>query len=210
MRKWMIPLMAAVVLSMSAAAAQAPVESISAINTTRVVEITDANSEVLPDKFAIFPVESKTAIQQEIRRLYDFVNAVDAKKPPIQFFMQEQRQMVQDGIPEWISPDALEVNEIISIDEINYDEQIGDVRVEFEFATTYETGIRISVLLGITHMDVSQEWDENTDWNTGTEWFALKAEVVNNGRLLIMFPQDVLVKMTTAAATTMIVFNEPF
>ncbi len=210
MKKWMILLMAAMVLGISTAAAQAPVESISAIDTTRVVEITGADDVVLSDEFAIFPVESKVAIEQEIRRFYDFVNSTENKQPPITFFMTEQQQMVEQSLPDGVLPELLQVNEIVSIDEINYTTEIGDVHVEFEFATTYEPGIFVSILLGLTHADVSEEWDEDTDWNTNTEWWVLKAQAQENGDLLITFPQEVLEKMMSAPAITMVVFNQPF
>ena len=208
MRKWMVWFMAAV-LVISAAEAQEPVQSISAIDTTKVVQITGSDDNVILDEFLIFPVESKAAIQQEIRRLYDFVNGTEGE-PPILFFMPEQWQRVEQSLPEGILPEQLQVNEIQSIDEINYSSEIGDVRVEFEFATAYETGKAVSILLGLTFVDVSEEWDENTDWNTVTEWWVLEAEAMDNGNLMVMFPQVVLEKMMSSSATTMVVFNEPF
>ena len=208
MKKFAFWMMAAF-LVLSAAWAQGAVQSISAVNTTQVIEIEGTGGADLPDVFRLFPVEPKAAIEQEIRRLYEFVNASQEQQPPILFFMQEQQQMIREKLPEGVLPDMLQVNEIVTIDEINYDTQIGDVRVEFSFATIYETGKTVSILLGVTTADVSQEWDENTDWNTNTQWHVLEAEVLPNGHLIIAFPQDVLQKMMTATATTMVVFSEP-
>ena len=208
MKKWAAWMVAAV-LVLSVCGARAAVRSVSTSDTTRVVETRGTGQAELPEQFRIFTVESKVAIQQEIKRLYDFVNDAQETRPPVRFFTQEQQQLVQDRLPDSVLPDTLQVNEIISVDEINYDTQIGDVDVEFAFATPYATGKTVTILLGITHADVSREWDENTDWNTDTEWVALDAVAMENGHLLIDFPQDVLEKMTTATATTMVVFNEP-
>ncbi len=206
MKKWTV-LMTVVCLVLAMSGAQAAVQSITTFDTTQVISMSGAAA--LEDPFRIFPVESPTAIQQEIQRMFDFVNAQTGEEPPVRFFAETEQALVQAELPDTLEADTLLVNEILSLGIVNYDEKYGDVSVEFAFATVYEPGKFVTILLGITNADVNTEWDENTDWNTNTLWVALKAEALDNGHLRVTFPQDALVKMMSASAITMIIFNQP-
>ena len=208
MKKWAV-ILAVIMLFAILAPANAAVPSISTSDTTKVVSITVTNSTTESEGFRIFEVESAVAIQQEIRKLYDFVNETEERRSPIEFFEESVQEKIREQLPEEIPLDSLLINEIISVDEVNYDTQYGDVNVEFEFATTYEVGKTVCILLALTYyVDVHSELDEDTELNENTEWVTLEAIALENGHLLIVFPQDVLLKMEQASATTMIVLNE--
>lgn len=206
MRKW-IAGMLTLTLILTVTIATAGVPSISTEDTTSVVWLSTGTSE--NDPFRIYEVKTPKAVQTEIKRLYDFVNDTEEKLPPSQFFSEEIQTMLQDALPEDLALDTMLVNEIITIDEINYDQKYGDVNVEFKFATAYEEGKTVLILLGLTHKDVSEEWDENEDREEYTKWVSVEAIALENGDLLILFPQEVLLEINEATAVTMIVFNEP-
>ncbi len=206
MKRRMVFLMT-LVLVLAMSGAQAAVQSISTFDTTQVISM--SGTTALDDPFRIFPVESPVAIRQEIKRMFDFVNAATGEVPPVQFFAEKEQALVQAELPDTLLPDMLLVNEILSLGIVNYDEKYGDVAVEFAFATVYEPGKFVTVLLGLTNADVNREWDADTNWDTNTEWVTLKAETLETGHLRITFPQDVLVKMMSAPAITMVIFNEP-
>jgi hypothetical protein len=183
-------------LLLTVVGANAAVPSISTSDTTQTESTTASTGATVSDDFKIFIVETPESTQQVISNLYDFVNATEQTQPPARYFSEETQQMIQEKLLDNASLDSLAVNEIVSLKVENYDTAYGDVTVEFSFATEYEIGKAVVVLLGLT------------DAAGNIEWIAVDAVAVEGGGLSAIFPQDVLLKMEQSSAVTMVVFNE--
>lgn len=189
--------MVALVLVMVLAAANAGVPSISTNDTTQIKDMKASASETIDQGFILNVVEPPKVVQNEIQSFYQYVNNETGTKAPIGYFPEAVQQAVQEKLPEDIAEDTLQVNEMISLQTYNYDTKYGDVTVEIAFATVYQEGSTVVVLVGLSDADGN------------IEYVVVDAYVTPSGSLMVVFPQELLLRMEKAAAIPLVVFNEP-
>lgn len=185
MKKFMAMMMA-ITLILTVAVASAAVPSITTNDTTIVTK---------PDTFKIYVADPSDVAQQQIKDLYDYVNAADGTKAPAGFFSDDVQAEIGAKLPEGVSLEDLQVNEIISLKVEDYDTTFGDVVVQMAFATVYDADAVVVVLLTLISADGTMEQ------------VTVDASVNADGTLSITYTQDVLVKMQQAASVMLTVFN---
>ncbi len=177
-------------------AAGAAVPSISTFDSTQVVSITSSADEINDTNFAIFPVEPKDPMKEEIKKMYDFVTAETPLKALAGYFTQEDQDKIAEKIPESLTPDMLDANEITPLAIVNYDVVYEDVYVEFSFATKYEAGKAVVGFLGLM------------DSQGNIQWVALNATVADGGGVICEFTEEICLQMEKAVEMVLIIFSE--
>lgn len=196
MKKW-TTLGVAALMTLSMATAYAAVPSKTTTDISRVVSVSTASDA---QGWTVEVIEDKEPVVEEITKIYDAV--VVQKQAPIEYFPEENQEEVA-LLLEDLDVKTLEMNEFVTIDEVNYDEQYGDAEVIFEFTTMYEQGQRIVVLVGY----YTGERDENGQYIV--EWVTFEAEALEDGTVKVIFTQEQLVRLKEAPAAAMAVLSEP-
>lgn len=194
----------ALALMMLCAAALAdavvPSKTTTDINKTTEVIVTVQDETVeVKETFAIIVAEDKEPVAQEIAKIYTAV--VEEQTAPVEYFPAEVQTVIAEKLPEIENIAELELNEFVTVDEIDYEEAYGDVEVVFELTTLYQPEQQIVVLVGFYTGEVDEEG------NYVVEWVVLDAVVTEEGFVKVLFPTDALVKLQQSEAAAMAVLN---
>ena len=196
MKKW-TAMIVALILLVTLSAASAGVPSISTGDTTRQGGKATASTGVeIPDGFVLEPKDAGDVVQNEIKDMFNFVNATSPAQSLVGYFSDEVQQMIMAKLPDTVALNSLQANEITELYIQNYDTAYGDVTKEFTFATQYAIDQAVVVLIGLV------------DAAGDIVWVAVDAVAIEGGGLAITFPQEVLLQMEQAAEIMMVVFSE--
>ena len=195
MKKW-TAMIAALILLVTLSAASAGVPSISTGDTTQGGKATTSTGEEIPDGFVLEPKDAGDVVQNEIKDMFNFVNATSPAQSLVGFFTDEVQQMIMAKLPDTVALNSLQANEITELYIKNYDTAYGDVTKEFTFATQYAADQAVVVLIGLV------------DAAGDIVWVAVDAVAIEGGGLAITFPQEVLLQMEQAAELMMVVLSE--
>ena len=175
--KKLISLVLVALLALSLATAYA-VPSKTTSDLTKVLEI-ETTGEKPADDFAIVIVEDSEAAKAELEKIIEFVKD---GKAPAGYFPKEL-------LPE--NADALEMNEFVGIEVLNYKPEYGDVTAKLEFGTEYKEGQKVYPLVSIDGV-----------------WAAAPGEAQEDGTVKITFTADELQKMMEST-NILAVLSEP-
>lgn len=147
--------------------------------------------------WSIFVTEPSELIEEEVKLMGEHVAAESIAT----FFDAE----VQEQLPEFKPEAVADVNELIAYELVavacdGYKETYGDAVASFTFATAYEEGAEVTVMLGLPKETV----EENTDALT---WSVQKC-VVENGKINVKFLQKELVQMEEIPALLVVLSAE--
>lgn len=172
-----------------------PSKTASDLNDIDIPEGLDGTA--LPEDFEVRQVETTDTIQTEIEsfRLHRGEN-----KSYISFFPTEVQSAAALLMPEGQDMDSLIAYEMMNVDCINYEYTYGDVLVRIKFATSFEDGQNVVVVLGVENKNTAGEDNQ-------LQWTVLRAEVAD-GYVNITFAQSALLAMEKAPALLMIL-SEP-
>lgn len=145
------------------------------------------------DGWAIFITEPTELIENEVKLMGEHV----ATEPIATFFDAD----VQELLPEFKPENVEDVNELIAYELVavaceGYKAEYNDAHAYFMFATTYEEGAEVTVMIGLPKEYV----EENTDALT---WSVQKC-VVENGEIRVEFLQAELLQMEEIPALMMV------
>lgn len=169
-----------------------------ASDTTTVQHPTGENGTQLPDEFDVRRVEDTEAIRKEIQKMRLHR---EARKSFASFYPLTAQHAAQLLLPDGFDMDSLVAFEMLSVECVNYKPTYGDVLVRISFATPFEDGQCITVMLGL-----ERENRDDPD-NHELDWVALYGEV-KEGCVEIVFPQAGLEIMEEHPALLM-VLSEP-
>lgn len=167
-----------------------------------IVEIkrpTGLDGSALPEDFEVRETEETAIIATERASIRAFVK--DENKPVIQFYPVSVQNEALLLLPEGLDAEKLVAYEVMDVDCVNYKHTFGDVLVRIKFATPYEDGQKLVVMLGLDR-------GQSADSQNQLDWIALRSEV-KEGYVNITFAQAALEIMEERAAL-MMVLSEPF
>lgn len=175
-----------------------------AVNSKTTSDLTNVVGTVVsgtaPEGFEVVVVtEEKEQVTKELAKIFEFVTAGGA---PASYFPTEIQELISVKLP-LVDISALELNEFIAIDVVNFADTITDAVVEFKFATEYAVGQNIVFLMGVYNGDV----DENGEFIV--EWLMLDAVVTESGNIAVTFTQEDLALINDAVAVSVAVLSEP-
>lgn len=199
MKKWLVFVLAAMMMFSAVAYAAAPSKTTS--DVTQVLGYESSTSVTPEADFAVFVTQDKEEVSQELTKIYDYV--ATQQQTPITYFDETVQEDIAEKLPAGSDLGTLEMNEFITIGEQNYKDTYGDVAVQFQFVTQYRVGQKLVALIGIYTGDV------DVNGNYIVEWVALDAEAQANGSVKILFPADILARMADAPALALAVLDEP-
>lgn len=165
-------------------------------------EYYNAGGEPLSDDFRIYLTEKTPVMQEEIRRIENYIQPAGSEPRPIAgWFSDEVINEVSLFAGADFDTDTLLAYEIKAVAAENYIDTYGDVRTAFQFATPYRDGQTIVSVLGVP--------SENPDGANGTqmEWTVLNT-VVEDSMTKITFKQ-LLIPTMEEESLLLIVLSEP-
>lgn len=193
-----ILVVAIMVCSMTAFAA---VPSKTTTNATVVTTIVSTTGVEIAETFSVAVAEDAEPVAKEIEKIYTFVTTNEA--PVIEYFPEEVKTEIIAKLPETIAAEEVEINEFVTIEQMEYTEEYGDVQVTFSFTTVYAPEQNLVALVGL----FSGEVDENGE--PVVEWIVLDAVATEDGSVEITFTQDAMLKMQAAESTSLAIINTP-
>ncbi|MBQ7850719.1 MAG: hypothetical protein IJ343_13425 [Clostridia bacterium] len=182
-----VALLCMILTATSALAASVP--SKTADDLTKV-EIAETETGVVADpSFSVAVTEPTEKITGEVTAMQEFA-AQD--KPVVEFFPAEVQQEIAAVLPETVAVADVVAYELVPVVVENYEENYGDVVIDFEFATVFPEETEVIVLLGLPKAEVAEGED-------AIEWI-VKTGVVSEGKISILFTQEELVRMDVEEA----------
>jgi len=159
---------------------------------------TGIDGSELPEDFEVRETEETAIIAAENTSIRSFVK--DENKPVIRFYPAEAQNEAMLLLPEDLDVEKLVAYEVMDVDCINYKHTFGDVLVRIKFATPYQDGQKLVVMLGLDR-------EQAADSTNQLDWVALRSEV-KDGYVNITFAQAALEIMENHPAL-MMVLSEP-
>lgn len=156
---------------------------------TQTVHAQAVSGVELPEDFNVSIIEDAEQVVKEIIKLFTFVNTpveettpegekIERNPAPIEYFAEEVRAKVEEGFakqflledPEWkpeeFDSKTLEIYEFFTVDEMNYDDEYGDVVARFEFATQYIPSQKVLAMLAFYTGELDEEGNDIVEWET--------------------------------------------
>lgn len=159
---------------------------------------TEIDGSELPEDFEVRETEETAIIAAENASIRSFVK--DENKPVIRFYPADAQNEAMLLLPKDIDMEKLVAYEVMDVDCVNYKHTFGDVLVRIKFATPYQDGQKLVVMLGL-------EREQTADSTNQLDWIALRSEV-KDGYVNIAFAQAALEIMEEHPAL-MMVLSEP-
>lgn len=149
-------LLAAMLLSGLAPAQAAPSKTTADMASARLYQIED--EEVPLAGLAVSITANPEAVEAEIASIYTFT--VENGAPVIDYFGDDVKSQVAALLPEGLDLNSLVLNELVTVEISNLENALldGDILVSFTFATTYEDGQNLVVLVGILSDNGETQW----------------------------------------------------
>lgn len=146
--------------------------------------------------WSIYVTDPSEIIEEEVKLMGEHV----ATEPIATFFDADVQEKLAEVKPEAVA----DVNELIAYELVpvecdGYKAEYGDAYADFEFATAFEDGTELTVMLGLPKEYV----EENTDALT---WTVQKC-VVENGKVRVQFLQEELLQMEEKIPALMVVLS---
>ncbi len=189
--KKFLALVTLVCMTLTAVAAFAEFPSKTAGDLTQIGAIETVTGVEVDPSFAIVVAEETEEIAAQIESMREVVAAGQAL---LTFFPEAVQQEVLAVMP---AAETAVAYELVPVAAANYEEAYGDVEVEFAFATAFEEGTEVVVLLGMP----------NAEAENGMDW-VVKQGVVAEGVVRVTFTQDELVRMEADNAL-MVIMSAP-
>lgn len=152
--------------------------------------------ETMDDAFRIFLVDKTEAMQQEIKRIGEHLNAGNAA---IRWFPEEIVKEAQLLLPENVSADTLTIYDIVAVMSENYKDTYGDVACQSTFASAYSQDCSLVAILGFEVKDAADK--------PYFTWYCLRAEALED-LVEIVFKQLVIPEMEIEPAM-LLVLSQP-
>ncbi len=210
MKKWLsILAAAALMMSMATPCMAEATSSFGAPNQTttvvsRVVSVETVTEEPVPDTFVVEVTENAAPVTKEIEKLYNFLNDDDKADPvaPIEYFeenVQQKvlKQLIDIGMPEDYDMTQIELNELITLREIGYEEVYGDVVAKLEFVTEYQAEQKLVGLIGF------YSGEQNQDGSYVVKWEVAATEVLEDGMVAVTLSQQQMLHFRESATTVL-------
>ena len=159
---------------------------------------TGIDGSALPEDFEVRETEETAIIAAENTSIRSFVK--DENKPVIRFYPTEAQNEAMLLLPEDLDVEKLVAYEVMDVDCVNYKHAFGDVLVRIKFATPYQDGQKLVVMLGLDR-------EQTADSANQLDWVVLRSEV-KDGYVNITFAQAALEIMEERPAL-MMVLSEP-
>lgn len=125
------------------------------------------NGEITEDDFRVWLVELTQAMQDEVARIGEHLNAGGML---LDWFPEQRRAEAVLMLPEDVDAAALIAYDIIALRDENYKDTYGDVNVEIAFGTAYDDRKAMVVLAGFPV--------EGAEEAPYLEWYVLRAEAL--------------------------------
>ncbi len=210
MRKWLSILAAAtLIMSMIFPCMAEAASSFGGSNQTttdgsQVVSVESVTGEPVPDTFVIEITEDEVPVKKEIEKLYSFMNDPEKTEPivPIEYFEEDVQQEVLKwlgalGISEDYNMTLLELNALVTLQEIGYEEVYGDVIVKFEFVTKFQLGRKLVGLIGFYN------GERNEDGSYVVKWEVVPTTVLEDGIVAVTLSQQQMLRFRESATTAL-------
>lgn len=193
-------------MSVAGMADNGAVPSKTTTETSRVVSVETASGTEAT--FTVEITEDAETVQQEIAKLYTFVNDTENGGAPIEHFPVEtqekvREQMIAQGAQENFDLKTLELNEFVTLKETGYAQSFGDAKVKLEFVTKYVPGQKLVALLGFYTGELDAEG------NPVVVWEAMPVEVLEDGNVVIALSEEQLLAFGEADSVALAMLNEP-
>ncbi len=190
----------------------------SARDVVRIHRWYSKSGEVIDDLFKIFLVDKTEMMECEIAHIGEFIAEGHA---PIEWFPEDIQNQAELLLKVDTDPAELMIYDIVAIMAEDYKDTYGDVATEQIFASAYEPGRSMVVMLGFPKKSPEQDavmlncpktTEERmallpTDELSHMEWYCLRAEAIEDA-VEIVFKQLVIPQMEQEPAM-LIVFSEP-
>lgn len=206
MKKW-IAMLLAVTMVLMVTGAYAAVPSKTTSDVGQVSGLHSVSGAVIGSDFTVQIAVDQAPVVQEIKALYAFVNDPLSPKAPIEYFPEETQEAVREAVEAALGEEydmtQMEINEIVTIGEVGYDEAYGDISVSFSLSTRYNPEQKVVALLGIYSGAVDE------DGNFAVEWVVADAQVEEDGQISVILTSDTLSRFGTASTVSMAVLSTP-
>ncbi|MBR3504887.1 MAG: hypothetical protein IKO07_11700 [Clostridia bacterium] len=198
----------------------AGVPSKTTTTTTTISTIAGASGQTLPDKFGLTVVPDTAMTADVIEDMYEFVSEggtlIDYFEPEVQNDILAHLNANKPAT-EALTLDDLkdyEINEVVSVDAVNYEEGMDDVVVNFDFATPYEPGQKLIAILDCFNGERVEVAPNEFEWVS--DKYILDAEVVEvevdgktENQVAVTFTEEALRAMNDSVANTLSILSEP-
>ena len=158
---------------------------------------TGIDGSALPEDFEVRETEETAIIAAENTSIRSFVK--DENKPVIRFYPTEAQNEAMLLLPEDLDVEKLVAYEVMDVDCVNYKHAFGDVLVRIKFATPYQDGQKLVVMLGLDR-------EQTADSANQLDWVVLRSEV-KDGYVNITFAQAALEIMEERPALMMVLIE---
>ena len=125
------------------------------------------SGEVIEDDFRLFVTHMSLAQEMEVYRIGDHIAAGE---PILDYFPAERKHEALLMLPDDIDENDLVAYDIIALMDENYHDTYGDVSVEIQFGTTYDTEKAMIVLAGFEIKDAREQ--------PYMDWYVLRTEAI--------------------------------
>ena len=176
------------------------VPSKTATDSTYVVSATDASGKPLNRWFRLLVVSESEVIRKELAKIRKHI--VEDQLPASTHLPQNSQNEFELLVGRLCNVQEMPIYEYVSLITENYRDTDGDCAAVLAFATPYEVGQTVITALGLP-----REGALDTD-PTLMNWAVQRAEVLENGRVEIIFDQLALIGMGEEKGL-LLVFGEP-
>ncbi len=213
--KKFVSMLVAMMLVLSMATASAAVVSKTTTDTTVVQKVETSTNVEVKETFEVKVTENAEPVVKQITQLYKFVT--EEEQPVIEFFPEETKAEIKQVVaakvaekilemPELagltIDVEKMELNEFVTVEAIDYEEEYGDITVNFTFLTEYQPDQIVVALVSLFNGEVDEED------NPVVEWLVVDAVVLEDGSLDVVFTQEEMVKIQDAQTVALAVLSE--
>ena len=145
---------------------------------------------VVDDGFEIVIIEKNERVIELGTELVEFLQTA----PIHEYFGQELFAEAIPLMPENCAAEDYQLNEFEAIEQHGYAPEMGDAGAVFEFAEDYPSDAVLLAFVGIEPIAVEGEAPAEGEEAAQIAWTPLPA-FVDNGKVVVVFSQDVLTKM---------------
>lgn len=182
----MLVVMTATAVSLACAAT---VPSKTTQDLAKVVSVTSDVGAAMPDDLLISLLKETESADKALKQLVEFT---DQGLAPVRFFNETVQGEIASMLPGGADPDQLVIDEFSPMIVKHKAESSGGVTASFQFATVYEDGQTVVVLVGIVTGTDAQG-------NPVIDWTPIRAEV-ENGLVKAYFPEELLTLLNSKDA----------
>lgn len=116
---------------------------------------------------------------EKIEKFLEFYQEKKGKASEV--FGKKVLDLIAELLPEGYDIEKVNLDELVVMTALNYNEAFGDVKATFEFATEYEEDDEVIAIVGVYDdkvLEAEESEDDDEEFKDEANWMPLEAEVV--------------------------------